>query len=230
MPNPTPKPIRLLIIDDHALVRTGLRLLLESHPGLAVVGEAGNRPDALAAVREQPDIVLLDLDLGGRSGLDFLPDLFVAAPRTRVLILTGVLDPDLHRQAVRLGAVGLVLKERAAEVLLQAIEKVHAGEVWLEQSMIASVLGQMTRAERQPEDPEQAKIATLTARERQVIALVGEGLRSRQIAERLHISETTVTHHLTSIFNKLELLDRLKLLVYAYRHGLARPLPNPPSS
>ena len=230
MSSTTPKPIRILLIDDHAIVRTGLRMLLESQPGLAVVGEAGTCPDALAAAaRERPDIILLDLDLGGHSALDFLPELCAAAPGARVLILTGVLDPELHRRAVRMGAVGLVLKERAAEVLLQAIEKVHAGEAWLERSMIASVLGQMRRGGGQPDDPEQAKIATLTERECEVIGLVGEGLKNRQIAQQLYISESTVTHHLTSVFTKLGLSDRLQLLVYAYRHGLTRPLPHPPS-
>ena len=220
-----PTPIRILIIDDHAILSTGLRMLIESQPGMVVVGLAANAPDGLAAAtRERPDIILLDLDLGGQSALDFLPELAAAAPNARVLILTGVLDPDLHRRAVRMGAVGLVLKERAAEVLMQAIEKVHAGEVWLERSLVASVLGQMTRGgQGQPDNPEQVKIATLTEREREVIALVGEGLKNREIAGRLYLSETTVTHHLTSIFNKLTLSDRLQLLVYAHRHGLVRP-------
>ncbi|MBI3325997.1 MAG: response regulator transcription factor [Nitrospinae bacterium] len=130
-----PTPIRILIIDDHAILSTRLRMLIESQPGMAVVGLAANAPDALAAAtRERPDIILLDLDLGGQSALDFLPELAAAAPNARVLILTGVLDPDLHRRAVRMGAMGLVLKERAAEVLMQAIEKVHAGKVWLERS------------------------------------------------------------------------------------------------
>jgi DNA-binding NarL/FixJ family response regulator len=118
--------------------------------------------------------------------------------------------------------MGVVLKEKAAETLLRAIERVHAGEVWLERAMMASVLSQMTRASQQP-DPEAAKIATLTTREREVIALIGEGLRNRQIAERLFISETTVRHHLTSIFAKLEVADRLELVIYAFRHALVRP-------
>jgi len=120
--------------------------------------------------------------------------------------------------------MGLVLKEKAADVLLQAIEKVHAGEVWLEPAMIASVLGEMTGARAsQLLDPEVAKIASLTEREREVVTLMSQGLRNRQIAARLGISETTVRHHLTSIFAKLEVTDRLELVIYTYRHGLARP-------
>src|SRR5262249_37417395 len=136
----------------------------------------------------------------------------------RILILTGVRDPDLHQRALSLGAMGLVLKEQLADVLLQAIVKVHAGEAWLEPTMMASVLGALVRAQRP--DPEVAKIASLTARERDIIALIGEGLRNRQIAACLRISETTVRHHLTSIFNKLGVGDRLELLVYIHRHDL----------
>jgi DNA-binding NarL/FixJ family response regulator len=224
MPVSGSPPIRILLIDDHTLVRAGLRMLIESRPGLQVVGEAVNRHDVLAlAACEQPDLILLDLDLGGSSGLDFLPELLSVATAARVLILTGVYDLELHRRAVRLGAMGVVVKEKAAEILFQAIEKVHAGEVWLERAMVASVLGEMTRrGEPAHTDPEAAKIAALTAREREVIVLVGEGLKNRQIAQRLFISETTVRHHLTSIFGKLGVADRLELVIYAYRHSLAK--------
>src|SRR5262245_38671371 len=197
-----PLLIRILLIDDHAVVRAGLRMLIESRLGWHVVEEAANGPDALAAAaREQPDIIVLDLDLGNSSGLDFLAELQVTAPAARVLILTGVRDPELHRRAIHLGALGLVVKEKAAEVLLHAIEKVAAGEVWLEPSLTASVLREMTRSrETQSRDPETVKISRLTQREREVIPLIGEGLKNQQIAKRLFISEATVRHHLTSIF------------------------------
>ena len=216
-------PIRVLLIDDHAVVRTGLRMLLESQPGLSVVGEAGNRGEALTlAAQVRPDILLLDLDLGEENGLEFLPDLLAAAPEAHVLVLTGVQDPETHQRAIRLGAVGLVLKERAAGVLFRAIERVHAGEVWLDRSLLAKVLGEMTpNTPPASRNPETAKIATLTPREREVVALVGEGLKNKQIADRLYVSETTVRHHLTSIFAKLGVADRLSLVVYAYRYGLA---------
>ena len=214
--------IRVFIVDDHAVMRVGLRLLLESHVGLTVVGEAATCTEMLEAVGcAQPDIVLLDLDLGGESAVDSIPVLLAAAPGAAVLILTGVRDPDLHRQAVRLGARGLVLKEKAPEILLQAIAKVHSGEVWIERTMMAQVLDEMTCAQAAPQPtPEVARIITLTARERIIITLIGEGLRNRQIADRLCISETTVRHHLTAIFDKLGVADRLELVVYAYRHNL----------
>jgi DNA-binding NarL/FixJ family response regulator len=218
----TTPPIRVLLVDDHVVMRMGLRLLLESQPDLLVVGEAATGAEALtAATCEAPDVIVLDLDLGGESAIDSLPALRAAAPQARVLILTGVRDPALQRQAVRCGAVGLVRKETAAEVLVQAIRKVHAGEAWLERTMMAAVLDEMQSPSTAPPcDPEAAKIASLTTREREVIALIGEGLKNRDIATRLRISETTVRHYLTTIFAKLEVTDRLELVVYAYRYSL----------
>ena len=116
--------------------------------------------------------------------------------------------------------MGLVLKEQAADVLLRAIEKVHAGEVWLERTMVADVLNHLTRRSPAPLGSDENKIATLTAREHEIIALLGEGLKNSQIAKRLFVSETTIRHHLTSIFNKLGVHDRLQLVIYAYRHSL----------
>jgi two-component system nitrate/nitrite response regulator NarL len=221
------KPIGVLIVDDHAVVRTALRMFLESQAGLTVVGEVARPAEALERARQtHPDVILLDLDLGDANGLDLLPHLRTAAPAAQVLVLTGVRDVDMHRRAVRLGAVGIVRKERAADVLLAAIAKVYAGEVWLDRALIARVLGEMTQGGKAPPaDPEAPKIAALTAREREVIALVGQGHRNRQVADRLCISEATVRHHLTSIYAKLHVGDRLALTIYAYRHGLASLLP-----
>jgi two-component system, NarL family, nitrate/nitrite response regulator NarL len=229
MPSVNVKAIRILIVDDHTIIRAALRMLLDSQPGVTVVGEGSGPEDALdAAVREQPDVVLLDLDLGGASGLDLLPQLHAAAPGTRVVVLTGLRDVEMHRRAVRLGAVGLVHKEESAGRLLEAIAKVYAGEVWLDSLLIASVLGEMTRSRAsQPVDPEEVKIKALTARERQIIKLVGQGMKNHAIATQLCISEATVRHHLTSIFGKLEVGDRLELAIYAYRHGLACVHPRP---
>ncbi len=209
-------------------------MLVENHPGLKVAGEAANRAEALAiAKREQPDVILLDLDMNNDNGLDFLPQLLAVTRRARVLILTGVRDPEAYSRAIRLGASGLLLKEKAAEILIKAIEKVYAGEVWFDRSIIGSVLTEMSRASAgrmggslmvaTRSDPEGIKMATLTEREREVIALIGEGLKNKQIAGRLFISETTVRHHLTSIFDKLDVSDRLELIIYAYQHGLAKP-------
>ena len=222
MPTPQANPIRVLLVDDHAVVRTGLRMLIESRPGLKVIGEAANGSAALEmAGREHPEIILLDLDLGSDNGLDLLPELLATTTGSRVILLTGVRDPEIHYRAVRLGAMGVVLKEQAADVLVTAIETVHAGQAWLDPSLTARVLSGMSGTRRTQEtNPETAKIAALTERERAVIALICEGLPNKQIGQRLHISETTVRHHLTSIFDKLGVTSRLELVIYAYRHGL----------
>jgi two-component system, NarL family, nitrate/nitrite response regulator NarL len=218
------QPIRILIIDDQAIMSSCLRLLFESRPWLQVIGETPKAFDAFTVARDQyPDIILLDIDLGDTDGLDLLPDLLSAAPQARVVVLTGIRDPEIHRRAVRLGAMGLVTKDEPTELLLQAIAKVHAGEVWLDRTLLASVLGEITRSGKaQPVDPEVLKMATLTPREREVIALVGQGYKNRQVANRLCIAEATVRHHLTSIFAKLGVADRLELVIYAYRHNLIR--------
>jgi two-component system, NarL family, nitrate/nitrite response regulator NarL len=214
--------IRILLIDDHVVVRTGLRVLIESKPWMLVVGEADGRAEALTVVQQsQPDVILLDLDLGNESGLDLLPDLLHSRSGVRVLLFTGMRDPAIHRQAVRLGASGVVLKDTSLATVTKAIEKVYAGEVWLERSMVASVLNELVPRHGYDDSPA-AWISALTTREREIIALIGEGLKNTEIASRLNLSEATVRNHLTSIFGKLRVGDRVELVVFAYRHRLAR--------
>jgi DNA-binding NarL/FixJ family response regulator len=214
----------VLLIDDHAVMRTGLRMIIESRPGMIVVGEASNRRETLEAIaNETPDIILLDLDLGDEQGLDMLPELISTIRDVRVILLTGLRDIDLQRRAILLGAVGLVLKQKAAETVIRAIQKVYAGEVWLDRAMIASILNERVNPSGSHEyDTETPKIALLTEREREVIRLIGEGIKNRQIAERMFISEATVRHHLTSVFAKLGVTDRFELVIYAFQHGLAK--------
>lgn len=216
------KPIRILLIDDHVVMRAGLRMLINSQPGLSVVGEAATAAEGLeAARREQLDIILLDLDLGKERGLDILPQLRAAAGDARVIVLTGMRDSEEHLQAIRLGALGLVLKEHMVGDLVTAIRTVHAGEAWIAPALLANVLAEKSHS--QAADRDMAGIARLTARERVVVGLLCEGLKNRQIAERLFISEATVARHLTAIFEKLGVSSRLELVTYAYHHGLAGP-------
>jgi len=149
-------------VEDHAIVRAGVRMLLESEPGLTVVGEATTIAEALAlTTREQPELILLDLALGGEHAAARIPALLDAAPAARLVVLTGVRDPEAHRQAVRHGALSLVLKEQAVDTLLQALAGVHRGEVWLDPAMAAQVLSELPHPP--PPSPEVAKIARLTA-------------------------------------------------------------------
>lgn len=250
--------IRILLVENQTIVRAGLRLILESQSGLNVVAEASTAAEAVAAAEQsQPDVVLLDLDPEGEIGHNCLIEILRAVPQTRVLVLTGVEDLEMHYEAIYNGAMGLVHKLEQADVLLRAIRKVYADEVWLDGAMMARLLQDLRRvrslqqtaidqssellsngnghekpgrgrADRprsfspQTTPEEAVNIAQLTDREREVVALVGEGLRNQQIADRLFISVITVRHHISSVFSKLEVKDRFELAIYAYRHGLAR--------
>ena len=213
-----------MIVDDHAVIRAGLRMLIEQDSEMTVVAMAGNRNETLKlAQEERPDIIVFDILLGEEDGLMFLPELCKLSPNSRVLVLTGIQTEDAHRQAIRRGAVGIVLKQQAADQLLKAIRKVHAGEVWIDRSMMGAVLDDARSDKLQnSSNPQTHKIAGLTPREREVITLVAQGLKNKQIAGKLFISETTVTHHLSSIYSKLDVSDRLELVIYAFANKLAK--------
>jgi two-component system, NarL family, nitrate/nitrite response regulator NarL len=220
-PDKASAPIRILIVDDHLVVRAGLHMLIENHPGMTVVAMASNRAEAMElAARDSPNLILLDLDLQGESALTFLTQLRETTPNARILVLTGLRDTEAHRQAVKLGAMGVVLKEHAPDVLIKAIEKVHAGEIWLDRPTMGRMLRENLVKDDKEIDPEQTKIDSLTQREREVVKLIAEGLKNRQIGGRLFISETTVTHHLSSIYSKLGVSDRLELVIYAFTHKM----------
>jgi two-component system nitrate/nitrite response regulator NarL len=215
-------PIRLLVIDDHMIVRAGLAMLTHDHPRFLIVSEAGTASDALK-LEVECDVILLDLDLGEENGLDFIAPLLKRHPGAKILILTGSRAPVVGSLAIAAGAMGIVMKDHAPEALLKAIECVHRGEFWMDRTLTASILHGFRDAPSPKVDPEKAKIALLTPRESEVIALIGEGLKNREIAARLFLSETTVRHHLTSIFSKLDVSDRLELVIYAYRNYLIEP-------
>jgi DNA-binding NarL/FixJ family response regulator len=215
------KSIRICIVEDHAMVRSALRMVIENHGGMVVVGEASNRAEALKfANANPPDIFVLDLDLGDENGLDFLPELISTFPSSKVLVVTASTDTSEHQRVIKAGAMGLVLKEEASDVLLTAIEKLYSGEAWLTPALTAAVLSQISRTTDNSEDH---KIERLTSREREIIALVAQGFKRSQIAEKLFLSETTVRNYMTSILGKLELSDRFELAFYAFRHRLAKP-------
>lgn len=185
--------IRILLVDEQSIVRAGLKMLLESHPGLAVIGEAATLVEALALVTDAPDIILLDLNsLSRQRSLDAIPQVMSTA-KARLLLLTDEDDPEVNLNAIRMGAMGIVNKKEPAEVLLKAIERIHAGEVWINRAMMARVIGGM-RHSNYPQtindDPEATKIASITDREREVVTLIGQGLRNKQIAERLLLAKS----------------------------------------
>jgi len=223
LPGVLPAKIRIAVIHEQELFRAGLVLLLSQQQDFEIAGSVAAWPDAIAMVkREQPDIVLLSIG-PQEAGMEFLPELLAISGTTKILALSDSAAEELLRKAVRLGASGVLSKQSPAATLVKAIRCVHEGEAWLDRATTASLLRELSRksSPAQP-DPEQMKINALTAREREVIKLVGKGLKNRQIAETLFISDITVHHHLTSIYSKLSVVDRLELLIYSYRNGLAQ--------
>jgi two-component system nitrate/nitrite response regulator NarL len=214
--------IRILLVDDHKTMLWGLERLIQAEaPAFTLVGSASEPFDATRLCAElEPDIVLLDLDLKGSSSLDILPKL-LAKGSTRAVILSANRDQATLANAVKLGARGVVSKEAPTEDVLAAIRKVHGGELWLDQSLMQALLGQLVAPAPAP-NPEAARIATLTAREREVVTLIvqGQGAMNKELAERVFISERTLRNHLTTIYQKLGVANRLELYVYATRHGL----------
>jgi DNA-binding NarL/FixJ family response regulator len=222
------QPIRILLVDDHKIIRDGLSDLIRTRADMRVIGDAATGEAALAlARREEPDVIVLDLDLGSECGLALLPKLLEAAPSANVIVLTGVREAEKRDEAMNLGAKGVVLKERGATELLSAIEKVHrTGEYWLEPGAARRLFDKRQAAEgaRAEADPEARKISSLTKTELEVIICIGDGMDNREIASRMHMAESTVRNSLTKIYDKLEIKGgRLGLLVYAYRHGIVKP-------
>jgi DNA-binding NarL/FixJ family response regulator len=217
------KPIRVLLLDHQVLVRDGLRMVLHESPLFQVVGEAGESEQALAFARQyEVDIILIELNLDGELNTEVILELLRVNRHARIILLTGIEETPILQLAVQMGAMGVVSKTSNRQILYKAIEKVHAGEVWIDRTMIANVLTQLSRSRlNDQEDPEVARIASLSEREREVILLIGKGLKNKEIAMRLSISEITVRHHLSSIYSKLAVANRLELTIYAYRNSLA---------
>jgi DNA-binding NarL/FixJ family response regulator len=208
----------LYIIDDHPVVREGIRMLLEAAGGVRVVGASESARGALRDLAQRsPDVVLLDLDLGEEDGLEALPRILEAAPGARVLVLTALRDGSREEAALRAGARGFVHKDAHADVLLRAVRAVVAGELWFDPGVLRP--GPAGAAAPQAAS---SGFGSLTSREREVVALVVEGLRNEEIARRLGINEKTVRNHLTAVFSKMGVSGRLELVVLAYRQGLAR--------
>lgn len=217
-------PIRVLLIDDHQSFLWGMVKLIESDsPNMTVMGTASDIAEALAILeREQPDVILLDIDLNGVNSLDSMP-LLRQATTAMVLILTGMRDADTHERAVMAGARGVVQKEVSAEMILKAIRKVHEGEIWLDRATTARVFSKLLDHSNNQVSPEAARIASLTSREREIIDVMIRQGRStnKQIAVHLNMSEHTLRNHLSSIYSKLEVENRLELVMYAVKHRIS---------
>lgn len=216
------RSIRVCVIEDHAIVRAGIRMLVEREPHIEVTSEADTASAALSAVDEIPDVILLDISLRAESGLTHLPQLLRDFAPAKILVLTATDDIETHLVAMAAGASGVVLKEQAPEILVQAIEAVGSGDPWIGRTLSAAAMNKLVRVatEKKKADPEVEKISTLTPREREVIGAVTRGWNGFRIAAELGISESTVRHHITSILSKLEVSNKFELAVYAFHYGL----------
>ncbi|HKT55426.1 MAG TPA: response regulator transcription factor [Microbacterium sp.] len=218
-----PGVIRVVLVDDQALFRAGIRMVIDSQPDLRVVGEAGNGQDGIDVVRrEAPDVVLMDIRMPVLDGLAATAELLrdpadAAVPAPRIVMLTTFDLDEAAARAIRQGASGFLLKDADPEFLLAAIRTVHAGSAVIAASATRELFAQTTPRTR----PVPASFADLTDREREIFALAARGLSNAEIAAREFLSEATVKTHISRILTKLALRDRVQLVVFAFEHGLA---------
>ena len=228
-PSPTseaafkPQPIRVVLADDHPIVRDGLRKLLTLEEDIEVVGEASDGREVVQIVNEsRPDVLILDLRMPYMDGLATLQALQQVEKKVKVIVLTASEDKNEFVQAMKLGCSGIVLKQTAPELIVKSIRKVFAGEIWLDSHTTAAVMRQFAS----PSDMVGAgptkgrERSPLSQREREIVGLVAQGYKNREMAEKMFISEQTVKNHLHNIFDKLGVSDRLELALYAIHKGL----------
>ena len=216
--------IRILIADDHPIVRDGLKKLLTLEDDFEIVGEAADGCEVLDRVQElDPDVLLLDLRMPNLDGLSALQTLQQTNKRTRVIILTASEDKNEFVQAMKLGCSGIVLKQTAPELIVKSIRKVHGGEIWLDSHTTAAVMRQFAAPGEIGGGSSSGKSrerSPLSHREREIVQLVAQGYKNKEMAEKMFISEQTVKNHLHNIFDKLGVSDRLELALYAIHKGL----------
>ena len=212
-----PQQIRVLIADDHAVVRRGLQALIDSEPGMEVVGEAEDGLDAVAKARVlQPDVILMDLVMPRRDGLAAIVEIKGEQPGAKILVLTSFAEDDKVFPAIKSGALGYLLKDSSPHDLLHAIREVYAGEPSLHPTIARKLIHEIS----QPSDLPPAA-DPLTEREIEVIRLVAQGLSNQEIAEQLFVARRTVRTHVSNILDKLHLANRTQAALYALREGLA---------
>jgi DNA-binding NarL/FixJ family response regulator len=216
--------VRILLADDHPIVRDGLKKLLQLEDDFEVVGEAADGREVLDKVQElDPDVLLLDLRMPNLDGLAALQALQQNNRRTRVIVLTASEDKNEFVQAMKLGCSGIVLKQTAPDLIVKSIRKVHGGEIWLDSHTTAAVMRQFSTgmdASSASGGGKGRERSPLSTREREIVALVAQGYKNKEMAEKMFISEQTVKNHLHNIFDKLGVSDRLELALYAIHKGL----------
>src|SRR5579862_4358409 len=220
--------IRIVVADDHPIFRDGLCRLLSLEPDFEVVAQAQDGRQVLDVLTQhEPDILLLDLKMPGLDGLATLQRLQNSKHRTRVIVLTASEDKNEFVQAMKLGTSGIVLKQSATDLLIKSIRKVNAGEIWLDSHTTAAVMRQFATGADEPvpgapptSSSRERERSLLSQREREIVALVAQGFKNKEMAEKMFISEQTVKNHLHNIFDKLGVSDRLELALYAIHNNL----------
>jgi two-component system NarL family response regulator len=215
------EPIRVLVVDDHALFRRGLQMVLEQEPDIEVVGEASDGSEAVATAADTlPDIVLMDVRMPKRGGIDACTAIHETVPSAKIIMLTiSDEEADLY-DAIKAGAMGYLLKEISIEEVASAIRAVHGGQSLISPSMATKLLTEFASMIKKADDRQQFPTPRLTDREMEVLKLVAKGLNNREIAKQLFISENTVKNHVRNILEKLQLHSRMEAVVYAVREKL----------
>ncbi len=212
------KHLRIIIVDDHEVVRLGLRALLERHPSFSVVDEAGTAKEAVQKVlQHRPEVVVMDIRLPGGNGIEACREIVSQAPETKVIMLTSFAEDDMLFEAIAAGAAGYVLKQIGGDDLVRAIESVGRGEALLDSVLTQRVFARVREAQRKDE---QSAFNQLTEQEMRVLGLVAEGKTNREIAQALFLGEGTVRNYVSSILSKLSLTNRAEAAAYAVQHNI----------
>lgn len=209
---------RIVVVDDHEVVRIGLRSLLDQYPQYEVVGEAKNAKEAITLVdTQEPDIVLMDIRLPGKSGIEACEEIKISHPEIKVIMLTSYAEDEMLFSAIKAGASGYVLKQIDSEGLVKSLEAVARGEASLDPAVTQRVFQEVRRAVR---EEEAASFSDLSQQERMVLKLVSEGKTNREIAQSLYLGEGTVRNYVSSILSKLNVSNRAEAAAYAVEHNL----------
>lgn len=216
-----PRRLRVVIVDDHTLFREGLRTILAMEDDIEVVADVESAEDIVELMwQTRPDVLLLDIRMPQGNGLDAVPAVVKISPGTQVLVLTACDEKEEHVRAFRLGAKGVILKDSARQTLIQAIRTVCRGEMWVEPRMSSLLIEELSRPSPEAEGGSAQHENGLTERELEIVRLVAQGFKNKEVGSTLSISERTVKTHLTNIFQKLGVRDRVGLVMFALRHGL----------